>query len=79
MNGWVEWLKQHKALDAAGLFAMIIVGLVGVLRPVLIIGWVQSAYPDRDVGRAQSTVLLTRGIGAFLILLSIYAWARLAP
>ena len=77
MNSWLDRLRQHDAFDAAGLLFLLGYGLVAVLRPSVVIRWVQSAYPNHDLNREPSVPHWIRGIGTFIILFSLFLWVKL--
>ena len=61
----IDRLSGHVIGLLGGLF-LLIYGLVSLLRPDVVLRWVRSAYPDRDLGERNPSVQhFVRVLGAF--------------
>ena len=72
-----DWLSGHVIGLFGGLF-LLTYGLVTLLRPDVVLRWLQSAYPDRDLGeRNPSVQRFVRALGVFLTAFGLFIFKSL--
>lgn len=73
----IDWLSRHVIGLVGGLF-LLTYGLVALLRPDLVLRWIQSAYPDRGLGeRNPSAQNFIRALGVFVSVFGLFIFKSL--
>jgi len=73
---FVSWFENNLGFACLGLF-LVGYGMLAVLRPDIVLRWVTSAYADYDLDGAVSTRYIARGVGACLVGIGLYVFAKL--
>jgi hypothetical protein len=73
----IDWLSGHAIGLFGGLF-LLTYGLVALLRPDVVLRWVRSAYPDRDLGERNPSVQgFIRVLGVFVSAFGLFIFKSL--
>jgi hypothetical protein len=72
----LAWAVDHSGGLIGGFF-MLGIGLLSLLRPDIMVRWLQSAYPKRELSEDNpSLVLFVRGLGVFISAFGLFIVAK---